>query len=399
MALMHLVLQWREAAGRATPRLTMLTVDHGLRPEAADEARWVTEQARAHGLDAVSLRWETNDKQSRIQADAREARYSLMAGYAHSHGLDALVTAHHLDDQAETLLMRLGRGSGVNGLAGIPKKGQWAGFAVLRPLLDVPKARLVATLKAADISWLEDPSNEDTRFERVRLRQAMAELERLGIGPEALAQSAARLRRASEALETVCDKFLVRHAELCDAGYGRIDRQAFLDAAEDISLRAVARMLQCVGGQVTPPRLAKLEAMVEAIRSGDQKPRTLGGCRVEWKLNDILVLREAGRDGLPGLILKPGESGLWDNRFHVSLEPNEKAPVEVRALGNAGYGEVRARLGSTATLPEHAVDGLVSFWRDEKVLCVPPMGYFEPTGNGHACNARFINREFGSVNC
>ena len=399
MALMLMARQWTQKAGSNPTCLTVLCVDHGLRDEAASEADWVAEQARAQGLECAVLRWRPGRKHSRIQADARQARYDLMARYAHSHGLDALVTAHHLDDQAETLLMRLARGSGLDGLAGIPEEGLWAGLRVIRPFLDIPKARLVATLEKERRQWLEDPSNDDARFERVRLRQAMDELEKLGIAPDALARSARRLRRAREALDHAAGDFLRRHASLDDAGFCRIDATAFLDAPQEIALRALARALRGVGGRISAPQLAKLEALLDTLREKNHAVATLGGCRVVQGRDDILVLREVGRAALGTLVLKPGESGLWDNRYRVSLDRNSRAPVQVRALGARGYGEVRARLGKAVTLPERAAESLVSFWREENVVAVPPLGYSSNIRRKARCTAEFVNRKLFSSPC
>ena len=131
----------------------------------------VGRQAAALGLPHAILTWASGESRAAsLQARARAARYDLMAAYCHAHDIQALVTAHHLDDQAETFLMRLKRGSGLDGLAAIPERGAWAGIAVLRPLLDVQKARLVATLREADVRFVCDPSNHDPRFERARVR-------------------------------------------------------------------------------------------------------------------------------------------------------------------------------------------------------------------------------------
>lgn len=375
MALMHLAALWRTETGRKAPDLTVLTVDHGLRRESGKEAQWVERVAGKLGLPCIVLRWNSGQLTSRIQERAREARYDLMAAHAHSEGLDALVTAHHLEDQAETVLMRLARGSGPDGLAAMPERGRWAGLDLLRPFLDMPKERLVATLKSLGAGWLEDPSNDDTRFERVRLRALLGELAGHGITANALAQTAKRQRRASQALERVTDEFIENNGKLDDAGYCRLVLDAFLKAPEEIALRAMSRALQTVSGEPSPPRLAKLESLVANLRGEGEMVQTLGGCRVVSGPDDILVHREAGRANLESLILQPGESGLWDNRYHVSSSPEAGEPVEVRALGAKGYGEIREKLGNSRSLPEHVADSLVSFWRDDALLAVPPLEY------------------------
>ena len=175
-ALMWLAARWRQS--QAGPEISVATIDHALRPEAAGECERVAERARRLGFSCLIRRRSGPALQSRLQEQARAARYALLAEAATELGAQALVTAHTLDDQAETVLMRLGHGSTVDGLAAM--RGQsllaTAGgtrLALIRPLLSVPKARLIATLETAGIDWIEDPSNSDARFERVRLRRAM----------------------------------------------------------------------------------------------------------------------------------------------------------------------------------------------------------------------------------
>src|SRR6476659_466529 len=196
MALLHLVAHSR-AEGALTREVTVLTVDHGLRASSREEAAMVGRMAASLGLSHALLTWTRDERQSGgLQERARQGRYDLMAAYCQAHDIPALVTAHHLDDQAETFLMRLKRGSGLDGLAAIPEESVWSGIAVLRPLLEMPKARLAATLAAASLGWAEDPSNCDERFERARMRASHETLGKLGLTPEALARSARRLRRA-----------------------------------------------------------------------------------------------------------------------------------------------------------------------------------------------------------
>lgn len=391
IALMELARRWRVQSGADAPRLSVLCVDHGLREASAREAEWVAARARELGLEATILRWEPGDRHSRIQADARQARYDLMAAYAHEQAIDALVTAHHLDDQAETVLMRLGRGSGLDGLTAIPETGYWAGLPVIRPFLDVPKARLVATLEALGIEWLEDPGNQDTRFERVRVRQAMERLEALGIGARALARTAKRLRRARTALDQLTSGFLRDSSRLDGAGFCQIDAAALREAPGEIALRAMGRVISAVGGGKVTLRLSKLEGLLEALHARTDTPLTLGGCRVVPGPDEILVLREPGRTGLDDMTLNPGECRLWDNRYRVSLACNFSIPVQVRALGRRGYGELRARLGQAVILPERAADGLVSFWHGGELVAVPPLGFHARPGARAGCSAELVN--------
>ena len=225
----------------------------------------VARMAESFGLRHAILTWTQGASQSGgLQERAREARYDLMAAYCHAHDIPALVTAHHLDDQAETFLMRLKRGSGLDGLAAIPEESVWSGIAVLRPLLDMPKARLAATLVAAGLGWAEDPSNRDQRFERARMRADGEALAKLGLTPEALARSARRLRRARAALDAAAQTFLATHGVMSEAGYCLIERAA-LDrrAGRDRASRAGA-VRQCRERQREPA--SACEARIAARR-------------------------------------------------------------------------------------------------------------------------------------
>lgn len=398
LALMHLALEWRKARGGNSPRLSVLTVDHGLREGSDSEALAVAQSAEKLGLPYQILRWQPGNKQSRLQEDARQARYDLMAGYAHENGIDALVTAHHLDDQAETLLMRLARGSGPDGLGAMHPRSEWAGIILLRPLLDVPKSELDVYLVGLGYAWFDDPSNQDTRFERVRVRQAMPDLEKLGIDAAALARSARRMRRASEALDHCAGEFLEDHCVAPETGYCQIDAGAFSAAPEEIALRALSRSIQGVGGRVMPPQLAKLEALYSALMNDGSKAETLGGCSLRQSGEHFLVLREGGRRGPRPIHLDPGHSGLWDGRYRVALGASHDAPVEVRALGKDAWRMIRNEHPETPVLPPLAAAGLVSFWCDDALLAVPPLGYVAGTLPPADCRAELVNRDLFTVN-
>jgi tRNA(Ile)-lysidine synthase len=389
LALMQLVHRVRSSGGLRT-EITVLSVDHGLRAGSREETLMVAEMAAQLGFGHAILTWSPPEHHAGgLQASARVARYGLMAAYCHAHEISALVTAHHLDDQAETMLMRLKRGSGLDGLAAIPDKGLWAGIVVLRPLLDVPKARLKATLTAEGIGWVDDPSNIDPRFERARVRAASDALVALGLTPQALARSAQRLRRARAALDHVTDDFLVAHSVMSEAGYCTLDGNALASAPDEIALRALARVVEAVGARSVPLRLAKLETMLDALKAAPAKTHTLGGCRIQ-PLGDCLgVFRETRGSGLPVLSLAPGERALWDNRFRVELSRKASGPVTVKALGDDGFRDARSNFDWLASLYPIAGRTLPSCWRDEVLLFVPELGR---VGGNPSFAAQFINQ-------
>ena len=392
LALMHLAARWRAERGEG-PALTVLTVDHGLRPGSGDEAAMVGRAAGALGLPHAILTWEEQGtKGTSLQARARAARYALMAAYACAHDIPALATAHHLDDQAETFLMRLKRGSGLDGLSAIPEQGSWAGLTLLRPLLDVPKARLVATLEDAGLPFAVDPSNVDARFERARMRESTDALAKLGLTPEAVALSARRLRRARAALDAAAHDFLARHAETSEAGYAVIDAAVLTAAPEEIALRALSRLIAAIGGAVDPVRLAKLEALLAAIKKDADKAHTLGRCRMEPRQGRLFIFREMRKAGLPVLMLQPGEGALWDNRFTIELGGAAPSAITVRALGESGWHRLRALEVLPPSLPRLAARTLPACWRGETLLGLPILGEMPSLRHegGLDCRATFL---------
>ena len=200
IALMWLAARWRRALVRG-PRLIAVTVDHGLRAEAAAEARDVKRLARALDLPHRSMRWTGAKPKSGVPAAARAARYRLLAKAARENGATHILTAHTRDDQAETLLMRLLRGSGVAGLAAMAPVTEREGLLLARPFLNVSKSQLIATLKKAKIAFADDPTNRDVNFTRPRIRAVMPILAAEGGDARNLARLAARLARANAAIE------------------------------------------------------------------------------------------------------------------------------------------------------------------------------------------------------
>ena len=395
-ALMLLARRWQSLLDGAAPEITVLTVDHGLRAESPREARQVERLANEMGLGHATLQWRGAKPSAGLQAAARNARYDLLTAHCQENGIGCLVTAHHLDDQAETLLMRLARGSGVDGLAAIPQSTLWAGVRIRRPLLDFPKSRLIFALEAAGQPWLEDPGNRRQDFERNRIRKVLDSLERFGFARGRLALTARRMRRAQEALDHSTENFLKQTAKLDRAGFVTLDGEAFRRAPEEVALRGLGRTLMAVGGLSAPPRLRKLEAAMAALRHGDARPRTLAGCRIMVNGAEIRLLREPGRTGLPQLDLEPGETGLWDRRFRVA-HGGTSGRLRVCALGQAAFADLRRQSQEVPALPADAGSALVSFWRDRELVAVPHLALDLPRRAGHVgcdpalCTAQFVN--------
>jgi tRNA(Ile)-lysidine synthase len=283
LALMLLMEAWARETSR--PPAIVLTVDHGLGAHSKDAARDVLKQAKQCGLEAHALVWRGAKPASDIEAAARTARYSLLGKWCAAHAVQGLYVAHTLDDQAETFLLRLGRGSGLDGLSAMRAVSPYPmpGFEtlkVIRPLLATRRAALRHFLASRKIAWFEDAMNADPRFARVRVRQAWPALEDIGLSPERIAAAAEHLARAREALESATNLFL---DTACRFESDRI----VLDGAQlarlpaEIGLRALAAVLARLSGATYRPRFERLEKLYLAIQSGELRTaRTLHGCRV-----------------------------------------------------------------------------------------------------------------------
>jgi tRNA(Ile)-lysidine synthase len=301
IALMWLAARWRRALARG-PRLIAVTVDHGLRAEAKREAGEVKRLARSLDLPHRTLRWTGTKPKTGLPAAAREARYRLLVQVARQSGASHIFTAHTRDDQAETLLMRLLRGSGIAGLAAMARESERDGVMLARPFLNVSKAQLVATLDRAKIGFADDPTNRDSTFTRPRLRGLMPALAAEGGDARNLARLASRLARANAAVEVLVDgaeRYLAlrdREAKIVQAkAFEAFDAKAFNAMPEEIRLRLLLRAVSRFGHE-GPPELGKVEALLAALdRTVAEKNRRGGGPVLKLTLAGALVSLLDGR--------------------------------------------------------------------------------------------------------
>lgn len=384
-AMLHLFARWLALRGVATERFCVATVDHGLRPASAAEAESVMQQAQALGFPAVTLHWQ-GAKPERARAEAaRRARYRLLADLARQRGVSVVFTAHTADDQAETVLMRLARGSGVDGLSGMvplrameavddeaPDRPLW----LARPLLRVEKARLEGHLRQAGIPWHQDPTNTDTDYERPRFREARPALHALGLTPAALGLSARRLQRAHQALEATARAFYAQaaHVHVSPLGYVALEREALLARPHDIALRVLRLAILAAGGSGAPVSLSGMEALLEAVHSGPAAAGTLARATLRVRGRHILVEREPGRIVLPRYAITAGVTRIWDGRFRIAIARAEPG-LQVGPLGPEGLAGVAAAGRRPAEVPARTLHALPAIWQGSALVAVPSLGF------------------------
>lgn len=301
----------------APVKLVALTVDHGLRAGSADEARQVKSHCRRLGVCHETLVWEGKPPAAGLQAAARAARYRLLGSAAARLGLSAVLTAHTRDDQDETLEMRRARSPSelARGLAGIPHATLFDGHMwVLRPLLDISRAEIRDFLSDAKVDWIEDPSNRDVRFERVRVRAALKDIPsgRRGAGGEPIATARSGLaRKAAAFIETNCAL----------ETSGMIRMTCGPDADARVVMAALEALIDLCGGAARPldrrgkATLAEISASIISGAGKDSQAVTLGRCLLQSRGRDLLIRRESR--GVEKMVLAPGAVGVWDGRYKV----------------------------------------------------------------------------------
>lgn len=383
MALALLTADW---AKKRRIAVVPLIVDHRLRPESTREARHVAGLLRKAGLTPKLLTWDAKTKPAaNRQALAREARYDLLGQECAKQGVRHLLLAHHRDDQAETLLLRALRGSGVDGLAAMqPRSLRGENLILLRPLLEIPKARLVATLQKRKQLWVEDPSNANASFQRVRVRAALDLLSDNDAAHRAelvqhLAQTAKNFARTRALLDAAAYDLLHDSVQLTPAGCAWLDPAGLVAAEDELSLRALVKLLGAIGGISVPPRLDGLQRLLEAFRSGKSLPLTLHRCLLTTIKgeNRLLVCREARY--LPAT--QPLQSMLWDGRFRIAVAKPLRG-ISIAPLGKAKKADdwppVTAEL-----LPKVAWPALPALRRtgDGRLLAVPGLNWGQMPAN------------------
>ena len=371
LALTLLADEWARGAGG---RATALIVDHAMRPQSAAEAAAVRDRLAAAGIEAAVLTRDGPPLKSDRQAAARDARYALMSDWCRRAGVLHLLLGHHRGDQAETLMLRLGRGSGVDGLAAMAPVCETAHLRLLRPLLGVPRERLILFLRARGQAWVDDPSNQDASFARVRVRRMLPRLGAEGLTEPRLAATARRMARARIALECAATELLARAAAIYPEGYALLSPGELRAAPEDTGLRALARLVTCVGGGRHGPRLEALERLYGWIlHGGGPAGRTLAGCRiVQRAAGQILVCREAAAVEAP---VAAEDDALWDGRFRLSAGGGRG--TQLGRLGPGGWAQVRSRRPELdgESLPADVRNAIPAIWRLEEVVVVPHLHY------------------------
>lgn len=365
------------------PKITVLIVDHGLRKGSGAEAKQVGAWLKKHKIPYVILAWKGKKPRRNLQEEARKVRYRLMSDYCTRHNIAHLLVGHHLEDQAETFLLRLARGSGVDGLAAMSALTAMYSVTLVRPLLQVPKAQLLAYLKKRKQAFVSDPSNDNLAFDRVKMRRLLPQLTQMGITPERLAKTASNMARARAHLEEETGRFLKSSCKILPEGYALL---AHVNVSEEIALRSLAALIMLVGGSEVRTRLSDLERLYAALKASSFKGATLGGCAFAQSKRGILIYREL-RSVAGSVAIAVGKPLVWDNRFEIRLA-SSPARLCAGALTQAGWLKLAKMHKLKHACPNKNILYSLPTLRDfrGRIFAVPQLGF---AVKGVRCEVRF----------
>ncbi len=372
MALALCARLWCEKNHHPLPQAFI--VDHALREESAAEAALVRQRLQALGITAEVLLWQHEAVTSAIHSSARRARYQLLLNACRCHKITSLLFAHQREDQAETILMRFAKGSGVDGLAGMAAESVKEGIRILRPFINQSKQRLIATCDAAGISYVTDPSNKAQKFARGRLREVMPLLADEGLTIDRLVDIGIRAAETREAMDCFTDEFIAAHSHQDEWGVIYFEKSALLATPRAIALRAISRALQTIHAEFYAPTHASLSLLLDTLKNeATFSARTLNGCLVSENQKYLIFMREFSAI-TETLSISTGETVIWDGRWQITCAAGEGTDgATVKALGNPPH-EVLDRLSPDLRhkLPQGRIRAtLPALWVGSEIKCLP----------------------------
>jgi tRNA(Ile)-lysidine synthase len=393
-----LLLLAHELAQRRGSHVVALTVDHGLRSESKEEAIRVGSWAKERDIQHVILDWVGDKPITRLQESARKARYGLLTQWCKQNQISTLLLGHHQQDQEETFWLRLSSGSGLDGLSGIKKRTFRDGILFLRPLLDFPKERLKETLLAHNQEWIEDPSNQSSRFFRGRMRQFLSEE---GLSSFRLSQIMKKFQGDGDFIQVSVTKAINDMVQLNEGGYLTVKKDSFNELHPAIAKRLLSFLLQWFLNPDYPPRESKIIGILEKIKK--ESFFTAGGIYWVFSPEEIFLFRErrAIDEGFSVSVLK--EKTLWDQRFWIDPRLKDYVPNDI-VIGPLGVFNKKVSSQSleegvviqkshkkkldcdgayaprnddhgNLTYAQHIVSTLPALWLKGKVVAVPHLCY------------------------
>ena len=356
-----------------------LIIDHKLRKESAEEARVTYKNLTQNKIKAKILTYQGKTFSSNIQKKARDLRYDLFDKYCVKNKIKFLILAHHQNDLIENFYIRLIRGSGIKGLTSLQNIFQFSkNFYLLRPLLNFNKQELLSVTKKSYSSWIEDPSNKNDKFLRIRIRKMQTKLQKEGFDPKRIIKTIDNLNTAKDSLDFYIFKSEKKYLNFYKEGYATLKSSIFNNEAQEVIFRVIIKAIHFVSGEYYPPRSDSLKVLMKNLLAKSFKSSTLGGCLIEKNKNIISFYRE-DRNVAVETLNKTKKKTNWDDRFLVNKNFNNQQQFIVKKLGNHGIEYLRKNKFNDYgnKIPVHAKKTLPSFWNNEGQLLFVPFVNFK----------------------
>ena len=377
MVLMNLA---KESDSLNDKNVFILVVDHGLRAESKQEAKFVKNEAKKLGFPTRILKWKGSKPNKRIQEEARNKRYSLLINFCRENNINNLYLAHHLDDQIETFLFRMFRGSGLQGLTSFSSSYERNGLTLIRPLIDTPKSELISYARRKKINWVEDPSNENQKYDRVKLRKVLPLIYKEGFDKKVFLKSVKKLRLANQALDQITKEFVLQYVIINKNISVFINQELFLTAPEDVQLRVLQNTIRIFSGEryYSPNYLKILNLMNWARNDNDISAKTLGGTIFRKRKGGLILYKEVKKlNDIKPIKLSKSKYKAWDNRFLIKI--NKSVKGEISYLGNEGVKILKSKkiLGKKGFngIPLTALYSIPAMWDGKRLISAPFFDY------------------------
>ena len=387
IAMLTLASEWAEAKKKV---IKVVTVNHNLRTEAKEEAIFTRKFVNKLGHNHTILEWKRLADVGNLQAEASFARKKLISNWAKLNNIRTVLVAHTLNDQVETILMRFARGSGVDGLVGMKKILNLQGICWFRPLLTISRDDLRNFLKIKKLKWIEDPTNQDRKYLRVRARDAISQLQQFGIKTDLVINTSIRMENARTVLNDVATEAFNKYVSLRKWGDVEVNREIFNSSREDTFLRILAGIIKGISGSIYRPRYKDLLNFTDAIRNRDFKARTLCGVLVRAVNEKKIVFRREPTYPFFVSDLK-SKKLIWDGRWQVSVSRGLRKFEQIGPLSNHGYQQIKNNIKKNKS-----TEGLLStptLFNNDIVVSAPMLNY----GDVLSCKLKYNKKQF--INC
>ena len=368
MALLHLSAEWAEENKR---KIKAVTIDHGLRSSSLSECVHVKKISEKLSIEHTTLKWLAKPS-GNLQNAARNARHELFLDWTKKSKLSVVLLGHTMDDNAETIMIKLIRGSGIDGLAGISKNKKINELAIFRPLINITRDDLRKYLIMKNIQWIDEPSNFDERFERIKVRNLLPKLSDFGLTAKKLIALSSHMNRAKEALNGEVLRFAKQHVQQKNWGDLEIKLDEFIKIPKEYQFRLLSAALLWISGKVYRPRFNSLERLIIALNSSSLgRGSCLMGCLIKCDEEKIILSREFSAISKPSQAVK--SKFLWEKHWQLVVDSSKINNTMIGPLGKKGLKQIEN--SKSFNVPRTALMCSVAMFDNEKVLCLPIISY------------------------